>query len=277
METCSQLGPSSIVAGADDWPAGSSDRAVHRHHVAIYYSRGGCYVGSDPAARFDAEAGDVVLLRPTVLHQWTTRGHPLGQRRGLQAHYCLFDPPRQWESSLNFPQVIPHYSRIRFHHRSLSQDAGRAMARMVTLSAIPTPQAARLLFNLLEQVWLLCRLDQGEPERSTDGRIDAACRYIAEHLDQRITVDEIAQACHLSRAQFALLFRQQTGEPPMRYVENLRLQKAKALLEHSGWKIEVIARMTGFCDANYFANRFHRATGCSPNLWRSHPERRLGG
>ncbi len=54
-----------------------------------------------------------------------------------------------------------------------------------------------------------------------------AIEYLHAHLDDKITIESMARAAHLSASHFARVFKKETGKAPMEYVHGLRLERAK--------------------------------------------------
>ena len=88
--------------------------------------------------------------------------------------------------------------------------------------------------------------------------------HIEDHLDQPITLTELAAAAGVSRFHFSRLFRQSTGFSPIAYVERLRLARAQDLLKLGKLPIVEVALAVGFCDQSAFTRRFHRHLGTTP-------------
>lgn len=88
--------------------------------------------------------------------------------------------------------------------------------------------------------------------------------YANDFIDERLTLDALASAACMSRFHFARLFRASTGQSPMAYVLQLRIERAKEMLldEHRG--ISDIAVSLGFCDHSHFTRHFRKATGVAP-------------
>lgn len=97
-------------------------------------------------------------------------------------------------------------------------------------------------------------------------RIQNALNYAKSNLAKELTVDELAEAAHLSRRQFSRTFRIETGQSPAKAIETLRAEAAKMMLEDSNHAIEVVAKETGFADPERMRRAFLRAFG--------HPRRR---
>ena len=72
----------------------------------------------------------------------------------------------------------------------------------------------------------------------------------------------------MSKYHFSHLFRQYYGVPPMHYIAEKKLQKARQLLRVSGLKIAVIAAECGFSTPEYFSKVFRREYGIAPDEFR---------
>ncbi|MFC5528838.1 response regulator transcription factor [Cohnella yongneupensis] len=94
--------------------------------------------------------------------------------------------------------------------------------------------------------------------------IEKALEYIGRHDLKTITLQQVADAVHVSRNYFSVLFKKTTGHNFIDYVINLRLEKAKELLAESHLKIYVIAEQAGFNDVKYFSKLFKKSCGLSP-------------
>jgi AraC-like DNA-binding protein len=100
-------------------------------------------------------------------------------------------------------------------------------------------------------------------------RAAIATAYVNTHLDQPLNLDGLATAAHLSPVYFAALFRRQTGQSPMAYVRQRRMEVARAHLAASDDSIENIARRVGFDDPFHFSRVFRRIVGVAPSAYRA--------
>jgi transcriptional regulator GlxA family with amidase domain len=95
-------------------------------------------------------------------------------------------------------------------------------------------------------------------------RIQSALTYAKEHLKNELSVEELAEAVHLSPRQFSRAFRAETGQTPAKAVENLRLEAARLMLESGRHPIDIVARDTGFGDRDRMRRAFLRVFGQPP-------------
>src|SRR5215831_18594007 len=87
---------------------------------------------------------------------------------------------------------------------------------------------------------------QMEPD--TD-RMRRALNFAREHLQERLSVERLAEAAHLGARQFTRLFVRETGETPAKAVERLRTEVAHTQVTGTTASIEAIARHAGFASA----------------------------
>ncbi|MFK3820518.1 helix-turn-helix domain-containing protein [Pseudomonas sp. NPDC089407] len=92
--------------------------------------------------------------------------------------------------------------------------------------------------------------------------------YIEAHLDQPMTLGELALRCNLSEYHFARMFRASFGLPPHQYLLARRLHRACQLLRRGVMPLGEIALLCGFASASHFSNRFRQAMGATPGEYR---------
>lgn len=101
-----------------------------------------------------------------------------------------------------------------------------------------------------------------------DDRIAQTLSFIAQHLDQPLTIKGLADGVYLSETQFKKLFKQQTHFAVMQYVSKLRIEKAQALLTHTDYPLQMIGEQIGYKDLSAFSRKFSQYVGLSPTQFR---------
>jgi transcriptional regulator GlxA family with amidase domain len=97
-------------------------------------------------------------------------------------------------------------------------------------------------------------------------RIQTALNYARQNLKAELSVEELANAAHLSPRQFTRAFRAETGQTPAKAVERLRVEAARLMLGTGRHGIDVVARDTGFRDRERMRRAFLRAFGQPPQM-----------
>ena len=92
--------------------------------------------------------------------------------------------------------------------------------------------------------------------------------YIAAHLSEEITLEDLAAIVHFHPNYFITFFKKYFGASPLKYVTAARLDKAKRLLKSTDESVAQVAEETGFHDLYHFSKRFKAHTGYSPSDFR---------
>ncbi|MGY2397868.1 helix-turn-helix domain-containing protein [Pseudomonas sp. SDO5271_S396] len=92
--------------------------------------------------------------------------------------------------------------------------------------------------------------------------------YIQTHLDQRLSLHDLALCAGFSRAHFSRLFQATFGLPPHQYVLKARIDRARTLLRKPRLSILEVALACGFQTPQHFARTFQRQTGVTPSTFR---------
>lgn len=97
--------------------------------------------------------------------------------------------------------------------------------------------------------------------------IEIAEKYIREHLEEDTTVKELSEIVHMNSSYLSVLFKKEMGETITEFVNRIRIEKAKSLLQQ-GFKVTDIAQRVGYQNPSYFANQFKKAVGYTPAEYR---------
>lgn len=103
------------------------------------------------------------------------------------------------------------------------------------------------------------------------GRLDLerVRKFMAQRLDGPLNLEELADSVNLSSYHFARIFKKLTGQSPMRYFAQMRLQQACYLLDTTRQSIKQVAHAVGYADPQYFSRVFRQLIGMTPQAYRS--------
>ena len=99
--------------------------------------------------------------------------------------------------------------------------------------------------------------------------VNQATAYIEEHYAQKLTLQEVADKCYVSQWHLSKLINKYTANTFYELLNNVRIEKAKALLNDPKLKIGDIVDMVGYSDAAHFSRVFKRIVGVSANEYRN--------
>lgn len=124
-----------------------------------------------------------------------------------------------------------------------------------------------IFFFLLEQ--LIEEHSEKETERpcpEESREIGIICSHLERNYMKNITLDELSELTGLSKYYLLRSFTKQRGISPYRYLETIRIDRAKKLLENGVLPIEA-ALQTGFTDQSHFTNFFKKFIGLTPRQY----------
>ena len=110
-------------------------------------------------------------------------------------------------------------------------------------------------------------VDHPLPDGSAD-TLAELIEWMERHLDQQVTVAELASLAHMSPRTFARRFVQETGTTPLRWLTGQRILLAQRLLEETGESVNRVAWRAGFGTATVLRHHFHAWRGTTPAAYR---------
>ena len=106
------------------------------------------------------------------------------------------------------------------------------------------------------------------PEPDDSDLFAETVAWVQSHLDQPVTVEELARRSAMSRRTFARRFAASTGTTPYQWLLRQRLQRAQQLLETTDLAIDIVAARSGFQNAGNLRKHFHAVLRTSPQAYR---------
>lgn len=151
----------------------------------------------------------------------------------------------------------------------VSREGGAALATLCRDESI-----ARCVYRLQTGAELQEWLEQlaGEldairllQEKDSGDVADRARQYIAQNLENRFGLNDVAEALHISQGYLSAAFKKQVGMGFLDYVTSEKIRLATELLASEKYHIYEVARRVGFENQYYFSKVFRKVMGCSPS------------
>lgn len=131
------------------------------------------------------------------------------------------------------------------------------------------PSCAQYLEELGQWLDLLCgQAAQEFSDYENKQKIRQAVQYIQQNFRQPLNMAQVSNHVSMNYSLFSLLFKQYTGSNFVSYMQKLRLDEAKHLLEATDWRVNEIGRRAGFSDEKRFLKVFKAVVGMSPTEYR---------
>jgi transcriptional regulator GlxA family with amidase domain len=117
------------------------------------------------------------------------------------------------------------------------------------------------------------------PERDShsEALVARAQRWMEKSLSQGFSLGELARHLAVSERTLNRRFKVAVGEAPLHYLQSLRVDVAKRLLETQGLKVDAVSERVGYADLSTFRRLFKRETGLSPREYQRRFSRRHQG
>jgi transcriptional regulator GlxA family with amidase domain len=174
-----------------------------------------------------------------------------------------------------FPRLRVDEDRIFIVDGRIWTSAGMSAGVDLALGMVEADHGAELARTVAHQLVLYHRRGGGQSQHSNlldldakSDRIQTALTYARRNLQKPLSVEQLAEAAHLSPRQFSRAFRNETGQSPAKAVENLRIEAARLMMEQTQHPIDIVARETGFADRERMRRAFLRAFGQPPQAIR---------
>ncbi len=97
--------------------------------------------------------------------------------------------------------------------------------------------------------------------------IERVCEFVSKNYSSHITLEQLCSCANLSKSTLLRVFTKVKGVTPYRYLQSVRIEKAKSLLEKGVSPIDT-AQLTGFSDQSHFTNSFTSFIGITPSAYR---------
>ena len=224
---------------------------------------------------YPLKAGDLVILNPGTYHKslvtcpdYCTTEYYIG----FTDIHIRDLPPNT--------QPLPNGNVVVSMKDGMRQEIFRLCSFMGKEFHTCRPGRYFMLKSYLIQLILLLLRDQQETKEESDGCIFESpnrkyvvkqmIRYFNEHYHEKISLDQIAKNMYLSTFYISKIFKAETGDTPINYLIELRMEKARELMEASpDLSIQTIASMVGYEDAYHFSKLFKKHFGTAPSKYRA--------
>jgi transcriptional regulator GlxA family with amidase domain len=103
-----------------------------------------------------------------------------------------------------------------------------------------------------------------------DERIRAIEAWLQQNFHQQVSTRALAERAGMGERTFVRHFKAATGKMPASYVQALRVEAAKTMLERDGKPVQSISAEIGYDDVGFFRSLFKRSTGMTPGEYRAH-------
>lgn len=231
---------------------------IHENIEFLFFLEGEARVVCDgtPSA---VRAGDIAAINSFSAHQVVTD-------RG-SIHFCLIID----SSFCQYHSIDP--TRLSFEP-VIRDEQAQALFRQVMDACSRTSDPfghAAVKCRILELLLYLCQkysAARNRPIPAGDSAVTCVChatQYIKDNLASPLSVQSVAASAGVSKYHFLRQFKRVTGVTLTHYINTLRCDRARQLLEQGEHKVKEVACLCGFSNMSYFSRTFRQHTGLLPS------------
>ena len=174
----------------------------------------------------------------------------------IRFYYLRFDNPQH--------ESLPCGSLHLSNHVRLNS----SLQYLARLEELPATEKNPLQQHFFEDVWYQLQADQLMHKRNATSIENKAAEYLQMHLQEKVLLPELARQMNCSVSGLSAKFCREFGVPPMQYLNELRIRKAKQLLCDTDLTMAEIAVRCGFSNAYFFSNTFKKQAQVAPSEYR---------
>lgn len=175
-----------------------------------------------------------------------------------------------------FPEVEVQPDALYVDHGDVLTSAGTASALDACLHIVRVQLGSDAAARVARHLVIAPHREGGQaqyierplPTEQGPGPISEVMEWALAHLDQSLSVSELAQQAQMSKRNFSRRFREVTGTSPAKWVNARRLDEACTLLETTDWQIDRVARVCGFDNPVRFRQNFATVYATTPTSYR---------
>lgn len=182
------------------------------------------------------------------------------------------------ELARRYPDITVASDAIFLRDNKIATSAGVTAGIDLALALVEEDHGSALAMDVARMLVLYLRRPGGQSQFSAplNSQAQAGRRFIdlhdwiLENLNQPISIERLADRAGMSPRNFSRIFTSETGISPGQYVELLRLNRARELLESGNDTLQTIAEMSGFGREERLRRVFQRRLRVTPVEYRNH-------
>lgn len=221
-----------------------------------------CYV-------YDLKPGDLILLRPNVLHKGSFSSFHVKYGAEFSQEFLDYYFTKQMQDKLLrcFKNNIIRLSENEQYEFKRLFAKMHDEYRRDEICALTLSELLLMLDTAGDRSGLALLGSTGAPAKVSDG-VNSILTYVGKHYPIIRSIEEIADGVHLNKSYMCRLFKRETGMTVMDYLQHYRIQQACEKLTATENKITDIAHECGFENTSHFIRVFKDFIGSTPGQFR---------
>ena len=223
-----------------------------------------CIITYQDIQSFELEVNNNVFNKDKEMYYYLNKGEINQVKKIINEAFSKVNKGRASLSLLHYicSQLISILNRasMEFGH-SLS-----ANNESFNIKEVWDLESVEIIHNwMLEQFTLMGDIIVCKGFNCDNDIIRGSIKYICENYMKNLTLGDVAKHVNVSRTYFSQIFKQETNENYIDYLNKIRIEKAKELMKFNRYKSYEIAERVGFQDSSYFCKIFKKIENKTPS------------
>ena len=241
-------------------------RVLPNEYGIHYVTQGTGEFESERTGLQSVAAGHIMMLFPGVWHRY----RPVENL--AWTYYWVHFGGRYMDSLVSEKFISPDTPILK---TGVNEGLLHPYLSMIDCAHTEPPGYAQLMSGcILQLLGTALATANGQTDAGSSNEIARqAVLAMEQGVEEQIDMKRLAASFHLSYDRFRHIFRQHVGQPPHRYLRQLRINRAKELLSGTELSVKEIAALLRFEDNYHFSRIFKEKIGMSPSRWRGNSRR----
>ena len=236
------------------------DRKKFRNNIIMYVLTGTLYVEQNGI--FKLQEGDSIVLRMDVAHKFYT--DPMDVAQVYWMHFADKNMPQLF-NFIESQVGLPYQFRNDHIKGKLKETIEACKKGSDDIELI----ISRNIYTVLTYVTNSILSDKDNWQIDDAERFKRSInQYMEKRIYHKVTLEELARHCNISKYHFCKLFKKHYDCTPMQYFNKLKIKRSQMALIYTSEDISKIAQDYGFSSQSHYTKLFKEFTGVTPKVYR---------
>lgn len=219
----------------------------------------------------ECEKGDIIFLPPSVVHGATSLTEN-ATIQGITYKFSLLNFP---DLQIDFSELFHRSQRLQYivsrhdkEYGELSDCLRNIIGNYGSFTTSTKIQTISYLLQVMSRLIQIFSLEEGVHSKNYL-KLLPALAYAEDHFSEKIQISDLSDIIHVCDDRLIRLFKEVTGETPIEYIMNLRIEAGIKLLASTNLSIAEVAEQTGFGSDTYMTRIFKKKLNITPGKYRN--------
>lgn len=208
------------------------------------------------------QGGDIIIFNPNDKHSCVKSDTEIFVYKAINISK---DVIKSFCREITDESFLPYFSENVITDRELYQCISNLHEAIMNKSE-KFEKEELILITISNLIFRYSNTDFSLTEHIENTEIEKICKYLENNYDKKISLDDLCSLYGYSKSSLLREFSKKKNITPYRYLQTIRIEKAKELLKN-GISPAVAANLSGFFDQSHMTKCFNSLIGLSPSIY----------